>query len=265
MNDQNIRRLLSLAQDPKNELPDRIRGLEDLARAGSKELVPRLLELWRRPRPAAPPYKPVNWDPVAAERVVDLYVILALYRSGDASLLPEIATLVAQAGRILTGPDDELRNAAKVIHAVSRPDVVFQLITLAAGSKPEEVANAVRTLQLLNLPAPASGGPVTAFADLAAPVSFTIRRLREEMEAIARLSNGRVTLSDGVREYIAARDYSRGEVKREERIADILTKELDLLDLTYEVTSRGVVIVTFREAGMRWQSWWREYGNKLRM
>ena len=68
---------------------------------------------------AAPPYKPVNWDPVAAERVVDLYVILALYRSGDASLLPEIATLVAQAGRILTGPDDELRNAAKVIHAVT--------------------------------------------------------------------------------------------------------------------------------------------------
>ena len=54
-------------------------------------------------------------------------------------------------------------------------------------------------------------------------------------------------------------------MKREERIADILTKELDLLDLTYEVTSRGVVIVTFREAGMRWQSWWREYGNKLRM
>ena len=263
MNEQDIRRLQAMARDPKNALSARIRALEDLARAGSKELVPRLLELWRRPRPTTT-VKPVNWDPDAAERVVDLYVILALDKSGDTSLLPEIATRVAQAGRILQGPDDELRNAAKVIRAIGRPELIFQLITLAAGGKPDAVANAVRTLQWLNLPAPASGGSVSAFPELASPVSFTIHRLREEIETIARLSNGRVTLSDGVRERIAAQDYDRGEVKRQESLAEILTQELDLLDLTYGVAAQDVTIMTFREAGARWQPWWQEYASNLR-
>jgi hypothetical protein len=265
MKEPDIRHLQSIAREPNNELPDRIRALEDLARVGNQELVPSLLELWKRPKPTPPPYKPVNWDPASAERVVDLYVILALYKSGDASLLPEIGTRVAQAGRVLRGPDDERNNAAKVIHAIGRPEVVFQLITLAAGNKPEAVANAVRTLQLLDLPTPASGGPVSAFSELAAPVSFTIHRLREEIETIAHLSNGRITLSDGVREHIAAHDFSRGEVKRQDSLAEILTRQLDILDLTYAVTPQGVVIITFREAGARWQPWWRDQANTLRL
>ena len=265
MNDQDIRRLQSIAGQPKSELHARIRALEDLARAGGKDLLPYLQELWRRPRPA--PSKPLkNWDPIAAERVVDLYIILALYKSGDASLLPEIATRVGQAGRILQGSDDELRNAAKVIGAIGRPEVVHQVIALAGGNSPEAVANAIRTLQLLNLPSPASGGPVSAFPELNSAVSFTIHRFREEIESIVRLSKGLITISNGVRERIAAKDYDRGEVKRQDtNLAGVLTQDLDMLDLTYSVTDRGVVIITFADATPRWQRWWKDHASHLRI
>ena len=264
MNQQDIQRFESTARESKNELQARIRALEELARRGNKELVPHLLELWRRPRPTRLA-NPVNWDPEAAERVVDLYVILALDKSGDRSLLPQIAKHVGQAGRILQGPDDELTNAAKVIRAIGQSDLVYQLITLAASDKQNATANAVRTLQLLSLPAPASGGAVSGFPELTAPVNFTINRLRQEIETIARLSNGRVALSIGVQEQIAAHDYDRGSVKRSGSLAEILTDQLDLLDLTYAVSSQGVMIVTFREAGARWQSWWAEHARSFRL
>jgi hypothetical protein len=208
----------------------------------------------------------VNWDPVAVERVVDLYVILALYKSGDASRLPEISTHIAQAGRKLQGPEDELRNAAKVIRAIGQPEVIHQVITLANGTNAQATTNAIRTLQLLNLPSPASGGPVGAFPELNEPVSFTIHRLREEIETMARLSKGRIRISKGVQEHIAAHDYDRGEVKRENtKLAAIITEFLDLLNLTYSVNSDGVLISTFAEAAPRWQKWWMENAAHLRM
>jgi len=192
MSDSEITRLQSFARDSRNDLPARIRAIEDLSRLAGRDAVAPLDELWRRPRPAPNPTL-VNWDPVAAERVVDLYIILALYKSGDPSRLAEIAPRVGQAGRILQGPDDELRNAAKVVRAIGRPEVIQQLIALAQKNNPKATANAVRTLQLLNLPSPPTGGPVNAFPELNSPVSFTIHRLGEELETIARLSAGRMT------------------------------------------------------------------------
>jgi len=264
MNDQDIRRLLSIARDAKNELLARIRALEEVARAADKNAVAPLQDLWKRARPAPQPNL-VNWDPVAADRVVDQYIVLALYRAGDPSRLPEIAVLVSQAGRLLDGPNDELRNAAKVIRAIGRPELVYQLITVASGNKPEACANAVRTLQLLSLPSPASGGPVNQFPELQEPLNFTIHRLSEEIQTMVRLSKGRLEMSSGVRDFIVAKDFDRGEVKRENMsLAKILTEFLDLLDLTYAVTLHGVVLLTFVEAGPRWQQWWREHGSTLK-
>jgi hypothetical protein len=118
-------------------------GVHERALAGP------LREIWNRRRPAAR-LRPINWDPEGAERVVDLYIILALHNSGDDSFLPRISDRVAQAEGVLKGPDNELLNAARVIREIGRLEPIQDLVALAA--KPEAAPNAVRTLQLLDLP-----------------------------------------------------------------------------------------------------------------
>jgi len=259
----NTSRLLSIAGDPKSELKDRIRALTEMGQTGNREDAPQVRKLWDRKRPAQAP-KPLDWDPDGAERVVDQYIILALHQLGDDSLLPEIGGLVAQAGRVLRGPDAELGNAAKVIRAVGQASLIHQLTELSASPKAPVAANAVRTLQLIKLPSPASGGPLDSFPGLARPVSFTIHRLREEVETIVTLSDGRIVLSDGVKDWIAKSDYERGEVQRKNTsLATVLTLEIDILDLTYAVTEQHVVICTFKEAGAHWQTWWMKFGHQL--
>jgi hypothetical protein len=262
MNAPAIDHSLSLARDPAASLPERVAALEALARRADPALAPGLRELWNRERPAHPPA--VNWDPAVDERIVDLHLIRALAACGDTSLLPEIARLVAAAGPVRGEQDDERRHAAAVIRAIGRPEPVGQVVTLAARGAPREVANAVRTLQFLALPAPASGGPVPALPELTAPITFTIHRLREEVETIARLSSGRVTVSSGAAAQVAAADFDRGEVRREGRtLADVLEQDLDLLDLTYAVGPEGAEICTFAEAAARWQQWWTTHAAAL--
>lgn len=251
MNVKDIGRWLETAGNSNQELMPRIKALEELAKAGNDRLQPRLRELWQRQRPA--PRKMVDWDPAGAERVVDMYIILALYKSGDPSLAPELTRLVAEAGNILEGPYSELLNAAKVIRSIARSEPVQNLARLAAGPDPKATANAVRVLQLLELPSPATGGPVQ-FAELEKPVSFTVQNLKEEVEKIASLSEGRITLSSGTRQLVNEKNFDRGQVKRENRtLASVVEEDLDSLDLTYAVTPTGVVIVTFPEAASRWQ------------
>jgi hypothetical protein len=254
---------LSTARNPERALRDRIQALEQLARLGNRGLVPRLRELYQRPKTPTG-IKTLDWDPEAAERVVDLYVILALYRSGDPSLSPQIIALVREAGKILQGPENELLNAAKVICATGSLRLIQELVALGDNREPGTVANAVRTLQMLDLPSPPTGGAVVGFPELVSPVTFTIHRLGEELETIAQLSKGRILLSPGVQETIRAHDQNRGEVtRRNSNLADILTMEIDVLGFTYAVTQRGVVICTFREAGARWGQEWPAYSKNL--
>ena len=223
--------------------------------SGNRQLVPRLRELWNRQRATAP--VAVNWDPAAAERVVDLHLILALYKLGDTSLLPQVAPLAARAESVLRGPDSEYKHAAQVVREIHSLWVLQQLVALGGPS-------AVRILELLNLPAPPSGGPVEGFPQLTQPVSFTIQRLSEELHTIAHLSNGQIALSYGVEELLQTGDYERGNVQRTDtNLAQIVTQELDAMNLTYSVTRNGVVICTFAEAAARWQQLWPEYSRKL--
>jgi hypothetical protein len=255
--------LLFTARESKHSLLDRVRALEALAHHPRPGLAPQLRDIWnRRRRPVGP--APINYDPEAAERVVDLYVIYALYRCGDDSLLPQIAVRVTQGTKVLTGPEDERVNAAKVIRAIGRPDVVEQVVRVTVSPFPNACANAVRTLQLLQIPSPPTGGPVTGFAELAAPVDFTIHRLSEELKTIADLSGGRISLSPGVTQFMAAHDYDRGEVHRKgTSLAEILTDFSDTLDVAYAVTPDRVVICTFQEAGERWRRMWPDYSRRL--
>lgn len=261
MNVKDIDRWFATAADSDAELVRRIEALEGLARIGGEELQPRLRELWRRRKPVSA--EEIDWDPAAAERVVDQYIVLAAYKCGDASLLPELSRLVGEAEQVLEGPLGELESAAKVTRAIGRPEPVRSLTELATASDPQAGANAVRVLQLIGMPEPATGGPVS-FPELDKPVSFTIRNLREEIERIESLSEGKVALTAGVKAFLAEKSYDRGEVQREDRtLASVLSDDLDMLDFAYAVTSRGVVICTFEEAGARWRQWWAEHAAQL--
>ena len=252
MNEKDIPRWLAAAGDPRTPLQARIKALEELAKLNDPGTRASVAALWRRQRPAPPADPPLDYDPEGAERVVDLYIILATYKAGDSSLLPELPKLVERAGDILDGPDNELLNAAKVVRAIGRSEPVRMLADLA-GASSKAAPNAVRVLQRLELPRMPTGGPVT-IAGLDQPVSFTIHRLKEEVERIAEMSKGKIKLSSAVEQAIAKRDFDRGEVVREDRtLASILTDDLDMLDLTYTVAPDQVTILTFEEAGRLWR------------
>jgi hypothetical protein len=260
MTAENTDRLLMLARDPGKDLRARLDALKALGETRDKALAPRLRELWNRRRPTEP--KAINWDPEAAERVVDLHLILALVQLGDGSLVSQIANLVAKSGEVLEGPNNEPVNAAHVLRGIGALSPVQQVVQLA--DNPALAPNVVRTLQLLNLPAPPTGGPVTAFPQLGETVNFVISRFSEELNAISQLGKGLVVLSPGVQSLAKTGDYDRGPVVRSgTTLAVIITQELDALGVTYAVTRQGVVICTFAEAGKRWQQQWPELAQRL--
>lgn len=262
MNDESRLQLLRSVSNSRVELAVRLRSLRDLAADPGPSTSIDLKKVLYRSRPGEEPIK--GWDPAGAERVVDLQLVAVLHQLGDDSELGRIGMLVQQAGNVLQGPENELENAAQVVRAIGKLEVVGELVNLAQSSKPKGVANAVRALQLLRLPSPPSDGEVAGLPALASPVTFTIHSLSEELNTIVNLSNGRVILSPGASIQVTTRDYDRGEVKRERRsIADIISHDMDMLDLTYVVTSRGVLICTFYEAAERWAERWPSYRTQL--
>lgn len=263
VNDETVSRLAVVARNPEQELSARIAALRELAAMQSANMVPDLLAVWKRPK-VNPQIRPIDWDPIGVERVVDAYTILALYRHGNSTLLPEIAGLVKQAGTVLTGPDSELNNAAAVIRAIQSLQPVGDLIQLTNDPQESAVTNAVRTLQLLQLPDAPTGRSIPEVSVLRKPVSFTIHRLSEELRTIAAMSGGWVSLSSGTLEFLRTHDYDRGRVERTDTtLAEILTRDLDMLDLAYAVTPNRVEICTFREAGSRWRQAWPACRNEL--
>ena len=259
-----VNRLIETIRDQQGELPQRLGALRDLRNLNDVSAVAELKALLGRDRPG-PDQATVNWDPAAAERVVDLHIVWTLYALGDDAELGRIAALVAQAGRILAGPDDECDNAARVIEGIGRPDLVRQIIELTGSSEASVSANAVSVLRKLDLPGAPIGGPVESIPNLSEEVSFEISTLKEEMETIAELSRGSIQLTSGVSEYIAAHDYDRGTVGRENMtLAEIVEGDLEALGFDYFVDRGRVFICTHAEAARRWQDWWRANGDRLR-
>jgi hypothetical protein len=263
MNENDKAALLHIAASSERELPLRIRALQDLGASGDPALVVELKKLLDRSRPGPAPLA-FNYDPEATERVVDLHVIEALHRLGDDAEAQRIVPLVARAGGVLQGLDDELRNAAAVIAAIGRVDVIGGLVGLAATADPAAARNAGVVLDRLALPDPPVRQPVSALASLSRAVSFTIHRFKEELETLEALSRGAISLSPGTMQFIVAHDYDRGMVRREGRtLASIVTDDLRVLDLEYFVVDQQVVVCTYSEAGERWQAWWHDHGKDL--
>src|SRR5258705_11903348 len=140
---------IQVAANPKASLPDRVKSLQSLSAGKDPALAMKLKELLGRPRGNDRPG--VNFDPAAAERLVDLQAIAALHRAGDDSEVPRIAKLVAQAGDVLKGADDERRNAAAVIREIGKGEPIADLTRLAGDKDAKAVRNAVLTVPLLYL------------------------------------------------------------------------------------------------------------------
>lgn len=263
VNDDRKMKLLQTAGDPKAILSERISSIRELGSSRDPSLIGSLKNLLARSKPGAE-QKTMNWDPQAAERVVDMHLVAALHTLGDDSELFRIPILVQQAGDALPGPDDELRNAASVVLSVGQLNLVSAIIDLASPKDPYVCANAVKTLDQLNLPDAPVGGTVASVPHMLDKVSFTIRSLKEELQALEQQSQGSITLSPGVRTFLNHHDYERGTVRRDGvTLSDIVKRDVPLLDFDYFVETGHVVICTYSEAGIRWHNWWDRYGRDL--
>jgi hypothetical protein len=261
--DNSMAELLRMAGDPAAALPKRLDALGILAAHPKPTAIPNLKKLLGRAKPG-PESAGENWDPAGAERVVDLRIVETLHAWGDDSELDRIPALVAGAQGILEGADDELGNAAAVIRAIGSTAPVAGLVSLAADGQGEAVTNAVRTLEMLCLPETPVRQSLEKLPHLFAPVGFTITRLKQEMEALASLSQSTVVLSPGVRAFLAQHDYERGTVERDQvLLADIIDRFVPILGFDYFVEKNQVVICTYAEAGARWQAWWKQHGADL--
>lgn len=241
----------------------RIRALQELGHTRDRSLIPALKELLGRPSPG-PELSAKNWDAQAAERVIDLHIIESLHALGDDSEVHRIVGLVKQAGTVLTGPYNELRNAASVIAAVGRAEAVVGLVAATADLDPVVVRNAVVVLDQLALPAAPVHQDVSRIPRLSDSVTFTHHTLKEEFEGLASLSHGAITLSPGVQQLVATGSYDRQSIRRESvKLSYIVERILPVLDLDYFVQDDHIVICTYAEAGLRWRDWWKEHGGDL--
>jgi hypothetical protein len=255
-------RLLRTAADPQVDLSIRIRAIDDLAKLGKASVAIELNKVLNRARPI--PVSTKNWDDVGAERVVDQHVVKAMSLLGDDSQLSRLPLLIKAAGRVLTGPYDELKNAAGIVLGLGRVDLVRQLVMMAGDDAAQAVRNAVVVLDQMDLPLAPAGGSLSQVLRRDKKVAFEITTLKQELETISALSDGSVVLSDGVKSFLHSNDYERGLVKRVAvSLAEIIEKTVPLLDLDYYVSGRNVVICTHAEAGREWRAWWTRNATQL--
>ena len=255
--------LVEAAGNPSVELAARIEALAHLSSARGAGRIPALKRLLERARPGPQPLL-LNWDPQAAERVVDLHIVATLHLLGDDSEFYRIPQLVAQAGNVLQGPESELGNAAQVILEIGRKDLIGALVARTEDPSPGVVRNVVRTLELLNLPEQPVRQSLSGVANLAVPVSFTIRTLSQEAESLVSLSGGSIRLTQDAQSYVLTHDFERGTVARDNvTLASVLERDLPLLNLDYYVANGVAVICTLREAGQLWHDWWGKHSQAL--
>jgi hypothetical protein len=257
--------LLETAANTQAELPTRLGALDALAGMHDKALTLDLKKLLARPKPDA--LRTTNWDPMAPERIVDVNIVRVLSLLGDDSQLYRLPVLVRGMGArgTLDGPVDELDNATSAILRIGRVEPIQGVIAMTKDPSPQAVRNAVTVLRELHLPLPPVGGDVPAsLREGGKRFTFEITSLKQELEKIAALSDGGIVLSPGTKSLLGANDYDRGEVRRNGvSLGEILEKDLPVLDFSYYVTDKTVVICTLSEAGQRWRNWWGTFGTKL--
>jgi hypothetical protein len=258
-------KLFETAANTREALPTRLGALDKLAAMHDKEFVVELKKLLGRPRPESIPTK--NWDPMAAERIVDVNIVRALFLLGDDSQLYRLPVLLRGAGATgsLDGPVDELENATAAILRIGRVEPIQSVIDLTRDPSPQAIRNAVTVLKGLHLPSPPVDGDLPAALRRSGKrFTFETTTLKHALEKIAALSHGSIVLSPGTTSFLGTNDYDQGEVRWDDvGLAEILEEDLAALDFSYYIADKTVVICTQSEAGQRWRNWWATFGTKL--
>lgn len=252
----------AVASDPSAQLSRRIAAVAQLGASYDANAVPLLKRLFARRTGTAA--MAMNWDPAAAERVVQLHAIAALHRLGDDSELARIPTLAAAAGRILQGADDERRNAVAVITAVGSVTVIRDLIAALANLAAPAAANVIEVLDTLRLPEAPVRQSLAKFGGVQLEVTGVTASLGELIGLLLSVGRRSVETSSGVKRMLASGGGQSGKTKLQgAKMPYLLQDLLPDFGLDYYVDGGRAVICTFAEAAELWRNWWSRYGARL--
>lgn len=249
----------------KEELSVRIKAIQDLDLANEEKnsIILNLNKLLERNRPTTNEIL-IDWDPTAAERVVDLYIVKTLNILGDDTQNHRIILSITHANRFLSEPN-ELEVASKIIKSINDKKTYTDVFELLKSSNNTISENAVITLDNLQLEnAPLRGENIKSLLS-SKELSFKFSNLREEMELYAKMSNGVIILSQGVKEFINVNNYRRSDegkfINFEKSLSDILETYISELGFDYYIEDNHIVICTYKEAANRWIHWFDETTN----
>ena len=262
MTKQRIAELGTIASSSSAELSKRIAAVVELGSGGDVSAISLLTAILARNVEVSVPSK--NWDPVAAQRIVELHAIAALHRLGDDSGLSRIPELVGAGGRVLQGPDDERRNATKAITGMGSVSVIRDLIAALQNVNATATANVIEVLDTLHLPEAPVRQDLGKVPAATATVSGVSESLRDLLQLVFSAANGSVRISQGVERMIAAGASTVGRSEHDEaEIAWLLERFFPSIGLDYYVEGEHAVICTFAESAERWRDWWARHGARL--
>lgn len=252
--------LEAVASDTSAALNDRIAAIEKL---GSEPANIALLKsLFGRTPGAAE--AATNWDPAAAQRVIELRAAAAMHRLGDDSELYRIPYVVRSAGRTLLEQEDELQHAANAIAAMGSRETIRDLIAAMQPADPPGASNLIETLNRLQLPEPPVRHDLGDVAGARLEVTGLCSSVRDLAGLITATAKRSVRVSPGVDEMIRSDPGRMGRTSLQRAPVSLLLQQLlPSVGLEYYVEGVTAVICTIGECAGRWQNWWAQYGAHL--
>ncbi len=260
--DPQMDRALQNLRDSSRDTRERIDAARSLGACGDPEVRGPLREFLDRAHP--PDKRYIDLDPRVAERLCDMAVVAALHELGDDPPISRLLSAINEASAGHGEPIKETEFAADTIRRIGSISVIGRLVEMAGASDHRTVPNAVKTLAELDLPEPATHQRVDRIAAFTREFAVKPRMLVAYFADVVRLSDGALALSPSAQSMLREDDYMIAEGEAEDTsVADVLKTDASLYGLAYFVDGDRATLCTFPEAGVRWQSWWREHADTL--
>ena len=258
---ETVIQLSAIASNSSAELSKRVAAVDELGASGNSSAIPLLQALLGR---SVAGFPTKNSDPIAAQRVVELHAIAALHRLGSDSEASRVAGLVAAAGQVLQGPDDERLNAATTIATLGSVLVIRDLIAVLQNGSPAARDNTIEVLDTLSLPQAPMRQNLGNIPGAKATVTGRSHSLGDLLKLVISAAHGSLRLSPGVERLVASGTSPIGSSEHDDaEVTWMLHRFFPSIGLDYYVEGKGVVICTFAESAERWRDWWSRYGTRL--
>jgi hypothetical protein len=253
---------LETLKNQEAALKERLDAARAMGVSGNSELISDLKGFLTRSRPAGGNY--IDYDPLVNERICDMAVVEALHSLGSDSEWQYLLSGIEQASNGLAQQIKESEFAASVILKIGSSDLVGQVLKLCADKRQQVVANAVKTLVALKLPERPTHQSTNEFVGFSMPHEIVPLKLAAYFDQIVKIADNELFLTNDAKSLLNADDYQITDGQPEEiTVSEVLNIDLPIYNLAYYVQDKKTYICTFSEAGLRWQEWWRQNGNKL--